>query len=92
MKLVLERHVQLFQSLENFKDELIRDKKKVIILCSDNIKPEFYRTIANTGGSFKYAGDTYNNKIDSEDITEKNLNQKINEYYTFLTHQKFGKI
>ncbi len=76
---------------ENFKDELIRDKKKVIILCSDNIKPEFYRTIANTGGSFKCTGDTYNNMIDSEDITEKNLNQKINEYYTFLTHQKFGK-
>jgi hypothetical protein len=76
---------------ENFKDELIKNKKKIIILCSDNIKEEFYRTISNPDGSFKCTGNTYNDMIESSDINQKNLNQKINEYYHFMTHQKFGK-
>jgi superfamily II DNA or RNA helicase len=76
---------------ENFKDELIKNKKKIIILCSDNIKEEFYRTISNPDDSFKCTGNTYNDMIESSDITQKNLNQIINQYYNFQTHQKFGK-
>tara|TARA_B100001996_G_scaffold382987_1_gene376646 strand:+ start:2085 stop:5390 length:3306 start_codon:yes stop_codon:yes gene_type:complete len=78
---------------ENFRDELINNGKKIIILCSDNIREEFYRTISNPGTSFKCTGDTYNTKIlqESSDMTQKNLNKKIDEYYKFSTHGKFGR-
>uniref|UniRef100_A0A6C0L0H0 Helicase ATP-binding domain-containing protein n=1 Tax=viral metagenome TaxID=1070528 RepID=A0A6C0L0H0_9ZZZZ len=76
---------------ENFKDELIQNGKKIVILCSDNIRDEFYRTISNPGTSFKCTGNTYNKMIESSDMTQENLNKKIDEYYTFLTHGKFGR-
>jgi len=76
---------------ENFKDELIQNGKKIVILCSDNIRDEFYRTISNPGTSFKCTGNTYNKMIESSEMTQENLNKKIDEYYTFLTHGKFGR-
>ena len=76
---------------ENFRDELIQNGKKILILCSDNIKEVFYETISNPGNSFKCTGNTYNKMIESSDMTQANLNKKIDEYYTFLTHGKFGR-
>ena len=78
---------------ENFRLDLAKKRKKVIVLCSDNIKDEFYRTISNPDPkAFKCTGDTYNEMIEpSQDMTQKNLNNKINTYYCFMTHQKFGK-
>ena len=75
---------------ENFREELARKRKKIYILSSENIKEEFYRTISNPGGSFKCTGDTYHDMLASAEITQKNINSKINQFYTFMTHYTFG--
>lgn len=76
---------------ENFKEDLKKRNKKCIILCTDTVKDEFYRTISSPdSSSFKCTGDTY---TESDDFNEsqKDLNKRIDQYYTFYTYQKFGK-
>lgn len=76
---------------ENFKEDLIKRNQKCIILCTDTVKDEFYRTISNPdSSSFKCTGDTYT-ESDDLNVSQKDLNKRIDQYYTFYTYQKFGK-
>ena len=76
---------------ENFRKELSQLNKKIFILCSDNVKDQFYKTIANPDpDSLKCTRNVYNDMLMDENITQKKLNAKINEYYEFMTHFTFG--
>merc|ERR1712196_182962 len=77
---------------ENFRNEIYLKNQKIHILSSENIKDEFLRTIANPGDFFKCTGDTYHEMISNKSkITQDELNNKIKEFYNFVTNHTFGK-
>lgn len=80
---------------ENFKEYVVENNKKIMILSSDNVKYEFRKTIKSTETKFKCTGDEYINQIKNideltEDKIDSKLNELINKYYSFLTYQNFG--
>ena len=67
---------------ENFREELKKSNKKIIVLVSDNVKDQFYKTIANTGSSLKCTGNTYNKMLPKhKPHTQKNLNQRLLQFH-----------
>lgn len=78
---------------ENFKQSVVSDNKKIIILSSENIKHEFKKTIKSSETVFKCTGYTYTKDLDKEKLGDKydsKLNEMIDKFYTFKTYQSFG--
>tara|TARA_Y100000389_G_scaffold197042_1_gene230903 strand:- start:2755 stop:5961 length:3207 start_codon:yes stop_codon:yes gene_type:complete len=80
---------------ENFKEIVNKYGKKITILSSESIKPEFLKTIKSTDTPFKCTGDEYVKKIDKNTKTtpvqeSKLMNEIINNYYEFKTYQTLG--
>lgn len=76
---------------ENFREELVQKGKKINILCSANIMPEWIRTIANptiSGKTVDCTGSTYYDMASSNKIED--VNKEVLKFYEFSTHGTWG--
>lgn len=77
---------------ENFRQEMIEQKKTITILSSEKISHEFYQTIGDASRTKHCTGNTYHDMMPESDVVLKqsDYNNKIKEFYSLKTTAKWG--